>query len=77
MAKAREQRVGRCGASEAESTSTESQAAVMQIVKQTIARQTENKMRGFNVEQNVVHNSAIADADVADPGQHSGGDRPQ
>ena len=36
----------------------------MQIVKQTIARQTENKMRGFNVEQNVVHNSAIADADV-------------
>ena len=37
---------------------------VMQIVKATIARQTENKMRGFNVEQNVVHNSAIADADV-------------
>lgn len=36
----------------------------MQIVKQTIARQTENKMRGFNVEQNVLHNSAIADADV-------------
>ena len=36
----------------------------MQIVKATIARQTENKMRGFNVEQNVVHNSAIADADV-------------
>ena len=36
----------------------------MQIVKATIARQTENKVVGFNVEQNVIHNSAIADADV-------------
>lgn len=34
------------------------------IVKRQIARQTENKVVGFNLEQNVVHNSAIADADV-------------
>ena len=52
------------GASEAEALAPKAKQQVMQIVKATIARQTENKMRGFNVETNVLHNSAIADADV-------------
>lgn len=38
--------------------------AVTAIVKRQIARQTENKVVGFNLEQNVIHNSSIADADV-------------
>jgi len=37
---------------------------VTQIVKTQIARQTENKLVGFNVENNVVHNAPISDADV-------------
>lgn len=38
--------------------------AVTQLVKAQIARQTENKVVGFNVENNVVHNAPISDADV-------------
>lgn len=34
------------------------------IVKQQIARQTENKVVGFNVEAGVIHNAPISDADV-------------
>jgi len=37
---------------------------VLQIVKQTLARATENKTVGFIVENNVVHNAPISDADV-------------
>jgi len=36
----------------------------MQIVKATLARASENKTVGYNVESNVVHNGPISDADV-------------
>jgi len=37
---------------------------VTKIVKTQIARQTENKVVGYNVENGVLHNGAISDADV-------------
>jgi len=39
-------------------------AAVTKIVKTQIARQTENKVVGYNVENGTVHNGPISDADV-------------
>lgn len=36
----------------------------MKLMRNMIAKETENKQRGFILEQNVVHNSPISDADV-------------
>lgn len=39
-------------------------AAVLKLMRTMIGREAENKIRGFQLEQNVLHNAPITDADV-------------